>query len=136
MKSLEEARKCYYESSGKAGELTRQLAFAGIAVVWIFKNGPDGAPTIPNDLILAVAAFVLALALDFMHYVVKALIWGGYSHYKERALKAAGISLEADFEFPEYINWPAIALFWLKIVTLLVGQWVLFVYLAHRWNVV
>jgi hypothetical protein len=134
--SLKEARDCYYETSGKASEISRQLAFAGIAVIWIFKNGPDGNPTIPNDLILAAALFVLALALDFTHYVVKALIWGVYSRYKEKSLQKQGIPLDSDFDFPRAINWPSLVLFWLKIITLLVGQTVLFTYLAHRWNIV
>jgi hypothetical protein len=134
--SLEEARQCYYETSGKASDITRQLAFAGIAVIWIFKNGPDDAPTIPNDLILAAAIFVLALALDFMHYVVKALLWGAYHRHKEKSLRKEGIPLDSDFEFPRYINWPTVVLFWTKIVTLLAGQSVLFIYLAHRWNIV
>jgi hypothetical protein len=134
--SLKEARDCYYETSGKASEITRQLSFAGIAVIWIFKNGPDGDPKIPNDLILAAAIFVLALALDYMQYVVKAAIWGIYHRRKEKSLQALGIPLDSDFEFPSWFNWPSLGFFWLKIVTLLIGQSVLFIYLAHRWNLV
>ena len=34
---LSDYRETYYEFSGKASDVTRQLAFAGIAIVWIFK---------------------------------------------------------------------------------------------------
>jgi hypothetical protein len=89
-----------------------------------------------RDLVLAATAFVLALGLDFMQYVVASLIWGAYSRRKEKVFKRDQIPLDLDFDFPRAINWPALFFFWTKIATLAVGQFVLFAYLAHHWNVV
>jgi hypothetical protein len=39
---LQKARDTYYEYSGKLSDITRQLSFAGIAIVWIFRAGDKG----------------------------------------------------------------------------------------------
>jgi hypothetical protein len=51
---VEEYWKISNEFSGKASDISRQLAFAAIAVIWLFKiDTPTGNITIPPDLILA-----------------------------------------------------------------------------------
>jgi hypothetical protein len=37
-KTVEDYRKTSYEFSGKASDASRQLAFAAIAVIWLFKT--------------------------------------------------------------------------------------------------
>ena len=37
-KKIEDYREDFYFFTGKASEVNRQLAIAGIAVIWIFKN--------------------------------------------------------------------------------------------------
>ena len=60
----------------KAGTICRQLAFAGIAVVWLFKLGNDAAAAIPTDLVVPLALLVVSLALDLFENAVGVLIWG------------------------------------------------------------
>jgi hypothetical protein len=38
MKTVADYQKDSYEFSGKASEISRQLAFAAIAVIWLFKT--------------------------------------------------------------------------------------------------
>jgi hypothetical protein len=46
--------KDFYELSGKASDISRQLAFAAIAVIWLFKTDTrTGQITIPPELIRA-----------------------------------------------------------------------------------
>ena len=85
MKTVEDYRKDFYEFSGKASDITRQLAFAAIAVIWLFKtDAPTGEITIPPALILPGILIVASLAADLLQYVAASLIWGGYSYYLER----------------------------------------------------
>jgi hypothetical protein len=81
---VEEYWKAFNEFSGKASDITRQLAFAAIAVIWLFKtDAPTGNITIPPDLIWPGILIVAALAADLLHYVAASLIWGGYALYLE-----------------------------------------------------
>jgi hypothetical protein len=83
---LEHARAKYYDCTGTASAIGRQLALAGVAVVWIFKDAaPDGHIALKPDLLTALLLFFVALVLDFAHYVVGAAIWGIFSFRNERS---------------------------------------------------
>ena len=47
---LSEYKKTYEDFSGKASNVVRQLSFAGIAVIWIFKVQSNGSLKIPDTL--------------------------------------------------------------------------------------
>lgn len=40
------------EASDKSSEINRQLAFAGIAIIWVFKTDSGGRQIVPNELFL------------------------------------------------------------------------------------
>lgn len=82
--NLREARDHYYQHSGTASGVARQLAFAGIAVVWILATQP-GFVTVPASVLRApLLAFVIALALDLVQYYWLAAFWGIFSRLKEK----------------------------------------------------
>ena len=66
-------RYTYY--SGKAGDIVRQLGFAGIAIIWIFKSDTDKQWKVPQELIPAAILITISLGLDFLQYVAGALAW-------------------------------------------------------------
>jgi hypothetical protein len=110
---LEDARKAYYEYSGKVSDISRTLALAGIALIWVFKVDSKVGPHVPNELILPAFLLVLALSADFLHYVVATISWGTYQRYKEKA----GVTEKDQFLAPSWINWPTtFFLFPLKII--------------------
>lgn len=45
---LQDVRSTYYELSGKTSDLVRQLGFAGIALIWLFRTDLAGQPRIPG----------------------------------------------------------------------------------------
>ena len=110
---IEDYRQSYYTFSGKASDVARQLSFAGIALIWIFKADKGGALAIPEQLLVPAALFVVSLALDLMQYVFGSLIWGAYARYHEGKQTAKTTELSA----PMYLNWPGILCFWLKTTT-------------------
>lgn len=79
MATLKEFRDGYHELSGTASEVSRNLGFAGIAVIWIFKADlPEKAYTLAPELYHAGVVIVLSLALDLLQYVFSSLIWGAF----------------------------------------------------------
>jgi hypothetical protein len=113
--TLAEARESYYELTGKASDAVRQLAFAGIAVIWVFKTGDGAAVKVPDALLLPGLLLVAALFADLLQYVIAALLWGRFARTRERRGVLPGDEVEAD----RAINWPALALYYLKIVLVL-----------------
>lgn len=122
---LQDAREHYYFQTGKVSEITRQLAFAAIAVIWLFKIGEGTAVSLPNEPLLSLKLVVVCLALDLLQYIFGSICWGAFQRLKERA----GTSEASDFTAPSAINWAAITCFWSKTVVLVYAYWVLFAYL-------
>ena len=55
----------------RASDVARQLAFAAIAVIWLFKKDtPQGQLSIPHDLIFPGFLVLAALAADFLQYEI------------------------------------------------------------------
>jgi hypothetical protein len=124
---LKDARDFYYFHSGKTSDLIRQLGLAGIAIVWIFKYEVQGTPKIPEALALPLVLIVVGLVLDLLQYSVATAVWGTYQRLKERA----GVSEDADFKAPRQFNWPALAFFWLKVVSIAAAYFLLIHHLAQ-----
>jgi hypothetical protein len=124
---LKDARDNYYFYSGKTSDLVRQLALAGIAVIWIFKFDVQGIPKIPEALSLPLTLIVLGLSFDLLQYVLATTIWGIFQRKKE----LSGIDEETAFLAPEQFNWPAITCFVLKTVSVMVAYGYLLAYLTR-----
>lgn len=50
---LKDTRESYQFFSGKASEIVRQLGFAGIAVIWVFKVTVGDRQIVPPELLPA-----------------------------------------------------------------------------------
>jgi hypothetical protein len=131
--NLEKARTAYKESSKQAGDIGRQLAFAGIAVIWLFKVGDGAQATVSPELVRPLLFFAFALAADLLQYVAAAALWGYFSSRKENWLDRNGKRTD-EFQVPKALNWPAIGFFWIKVLSLLGGQSLLIVFLAKHWK--
>ena len=116
--NLKECREYFYEFSGKLSDNARKLAFAGIAIVWIFKQGKDGSFAIPDELKTAMLMLVVSLALDLLQYIYQTIVWGSFHTYKENELKH---DEEMDFLAPRIFKDIANVIFWLKVVALVIG---------------
>lgn len=134
--NLAGARAEYYTHSGSASAVGRQLAFGGLALVWIFKVSVAGVDRVPPDLLPAATLLAVALGFDLLQYVAASLLWGVYHRWKEvqfaKMLKR-GETPPADFKAPRWINWPAIACFVLKLLLLVLGYVFLVRALIARW---
>lgn len=95
-------------ASDKASEINRQLAFAGFAIIWVFKTDSGGRQIVPYELFLPGLLLVLSLSFDLLQYVVKSEIWYRVTRKKEKA----GIT---HFDVPPKVNYIVDGFFWLKI---------------------
>ncbi|MET4599236.1 MULTISPECIES: hypothetical protein [Stenotrophomonas] len=110
-------RDVYYSFSSKTSDISRQLSFAGIAFIWVFKP-EDAVPTaIPPELLWPAGLFVLALALDLLHAAYGTLAWGIFSRHHEKR----GVALDDEFDAPSWLNWPALTFFWGKVLAVIVA---------------
>ncbi|MFS8372669.1 hypothetical protein JH314_21395 [Xanthomonas campestris] len=117
---LSDYRSAYYAFTTKASEIARQLSFAGIALIWVFKP-KDAVPTaIPKELLLPAIFFATALAFNLLHAAYGSFAWGMFTRHHEKKLVRDDDPVSAS----RYLNWPSIVLFW-AVVALVVAAYAL-----------
>jgi hypothetical protein len=128
---LSEYRKTYYDLSAKASDVARQLAFAGIAIIWIFKLDSKPIPVIPKQLIMPAALLACAFASDLLHYIVATFIWGNFQWRKERKKKDG--ETDPDLIAPRCLNWPGLGFFSLKLLFVALAYYFIIKYIIICW---
>jgi hypothetical protein len=93
----------------QASDINRQLGFAGIAIIWVFKTE---TMKIPGELIWPGILLVVALACDLLQHFIHSVIWHFYLRYFERK----GLGPDTEFYDPPYINYPAYFLWATKFI--------------------
>jgi hypothetical protein len=126
---LNEARKAFYEFSGTASGLVRQLAFAGIAIVWVFKSpAPDGSALLPRGFLWPGVFLVVTLACDLLQYIAAAASWGIFA----RSQELAGVDDDTEIDAPRWINWPQDFFYVAKVIAVMCAYVLLGRYLLTR----
>ena len=119
---LKDARENYYTFSASLSGVSRQLCFAGIAIIWVFSvDGGNGEHLLKKDLVLPLTFFALGLALDLLHYIVASASWGIFHRIKEKS----GTDEEEDFGAPCWLNWTPCIFFWGKAISTVIGYTIL-----------
>lgn len=128
---LSVAREGYYAHSASASSSARQIAFGGIAIVWLFNSPSDlQAIRLPSELLLPVAFLATALALDLLQYTSSALLWGQFARRIERRMSHR-LSEDPEMDASPYLNWPGLACFWVKIASVCIAYWFLGAFLIR-----
>jgi hypothetical protein len=127
---LRDVRDAIDTFSGKTSDIVRQLGFAGIAIVWVFRieGSSAGEGLLPKGLVWPVVFIVLTLGLDLAQYVAGTIIWSWFNRTKEKE----GVSQEEEFTAPRSINRPTYVLFWAKVVTVSIAYFLLAAYMYDR----
>lgn len=122
--SVEQGFKDRDYFSEKLSEISRQLGFAGIAIIWVFRN--QGAQeSIPIRLVLPGFLLVLSLTCDFLHYFSANTL---LEVFTKRAHKAG----QSEFVAPFWMNYPGRVFFYGKILLVAFAYVYLLVYLALK----
>lgn len=129
MPKLEEYKQAYYEFTGLTSTSARQLAFAGIAIIWLFRHGEADSLKLPHDLLYPSAFFVVCLAADLFQYFVSSAIWGIFHRVKEKEFEKNSSSEEILLKAPAYLNWPNLVFFYLKVLCVFLAYAQLFFFI-------
>lgn len=125
-------KQSYYDFSGASSGVTRQAAFAGIALVWIFNGKANETLVLPAELLWPTLFLIACLACDLLHYILASAIWGVFHRFHERQ----GVTQDTEVIAPAYFNWPTLVLFWGKHGFVLLGYYGLlsYVYSAIKFS--
>jgi hypothetical protein len=126
----EDVRSAYKDYTGKASDIVRQLGFAGIALIWLFRTDVGGKPVVTEELFRAGFLIIVALACDLLQYVAGSLVWGIYN----RRIERDGYPEDENFTASRRLNWPTLMFFWGKIVCIAAAYFLLGVFVARTVN--
>src|SRR5690349_934480 len=116
--TIEDYKKVYEEFTSLTSQFVRQLSFAGIAIIWLFKFDQPTEHLIPQELFLPLLFFILSLSAEFLQYLVSSIVWFSFFKQKEKEYKGKN-SKEVKAE-----KWRAIPgwfFFSLKIIFVLIA---------------
>jgi hypothetical protein len=120
-------RETFYTYSGKASDVCRQLAFAAIAIIWIFKTDAGGKLNVPSGLLFPGTLIVLSLALDLTQYCLGTLIWYFFYRHHEKLRTPEN----QEIQHSEWLDRPLQLVFWLKVLSVLVAYSFILIYLLR-----
>lgn len=123
----------YY--TGKASDINRSLALAGVAIVWLFRN-PEGSKTLfPDNLLYPLWFLIISLSLDLLQYFLGAIFWGLFYerkyHLWKRAKKLNDEQVK-DIQAPNFLSIPLVVIFFAKISTMVFAYYELFMFLQDK----
>lgn len=127
---LKDCRNNYDYFSGKASDIARYIAFAGFAIIWIFKT-EFFVNTIPIELVGSALLLMVTIVLDLLQYIAGTLTWAIFNRIKEHQLKNDN---GKEFTAPVYINYPTLLFFWSKFYFLIFAYIILSCFLSTRLN--
>lgn len=130
---LDDIKAEYHFYTGKVSDLARQLAFAGIAVIWIFKVDEKGAPKIPHPMLAPTAALVLSLLFDFLQYTFGAIAYHIRFETAERRKKKYKLPADQEFKVSRrLVLRPMDVLFYLKAICVVIAYVLLAKFLIRQ----
>lgn len=119
---LEDLRKIYQDRTSSLSTITRQLALAGVGVLWVLRTGEKhGTIAFVSVLKYSFALYVLALGFDLLQYAYSSLAWGVFNRLKEKQ----DVADDEVFHAPPAINWPTLFFFWGKVLFTIAGYAIL-----------
>lgn len=133
-KPLKEWREDYENTTGTISEIVRNLMFAGIGVIWIFRVEGAVEHILPNTLFIALGLIVFGLITDLIQYIWKALniyIFYEINDKKYNKGKLTDTDIE-DIKFPAYIEVGTWFFFFSKIFILFLSYWQIAKYLLDK----
>lgn len=115
---LSEIRNAYEELSGSLSKINRQLTFAGIGIVWLFRvTTEQGTTTIDKGMLVPILCFVISFGVDLLQYLWQSYIWYFFYWCKRKH----GSKEEDEVNEPEWPNVVAWVMFTIKVLALMIA---------------
>lgn len=115
--TVKDIRDDYYLFSGKVSDITRQMALAGIAIIWIFRINNGVEIKIASEFLFPLFVFIGALVADIGQYIYQTLSCYFFYRGKEKG----GASLDTEVVFPVNRNTLSWIFFTIKVVLMIMG---------------
>lgn len=128
MPKLQKFRDYHYEATAKVSENTRTLAISAIAIVWLFKEQNGKIFSVPSELQFPLFLVVIALALDFIQYVLRSVIWHFIFRSEEKRLSSNKKMEEIELHVSPWVNTFPYFFFYLKVISILLAYYFLISY--------
>jgi len=121
---ISDLKEEYYFATGTVSTVVRQMALAGIAVIWIFKVGKEesGGIQFTPAMLVPLRLFILVLVADLLQYAFKSAVWGSLHHHYWKKFKDP----DKTVEISGFWNWPTNTLFWVKTALCVFAYYQLF----------
>ena len=133
--SGDQLRVEYAKASAQASQVARQLAFAGVGIVWLFSGATGTASELkfPRLLLWAGMCFVISLGFDLFHAVYRVASFGIYHRMREDAEPSEEDEEPSEeLDLPAAMHWPSIGAMVMKLVAVSAGYLFLCIYLIQR----
>ena len=114
-KKLKDVKEDFYAFTSKTSDITRQLALAGIAIIWIFKISTVAKVQLLPSTVPVLKLLVLCLLFDFCHAFIPSFTYGILNNY----FKKNGQTDESDVEYSLWLTLPEWIFFIVKIFFLI-----------------
>lgn len=124
--NLIDVQKTVDTYSSAASKITRQLAFSGLAIIWVFKTDGGQGYAVADGLFTAGFLIILSLTMDFAQYVYGSIAWHSLHVYKEHEK----VDTDVDFLAPTYFNLPTFIFFYCKLLLMIISYIYILKYLA------
>jgi len=125
---LSEIREAYEELSGLLSKFNRQLAFAGIGIVWLFRTTTVSGTIIEPAMLTPILCFVVSFSFDLLQYFWQSYVWYIYYWY----MRGKGVHEDDEMNEPEWPNLIAWGLFTVKVCALIAAYIHLGLYLYNQ----
>jgi hypothetical protein len=125
---ISEYKEDYYLFTGKLSDINRQIAFAGIAIIWVFKKSENSQFQIEVDLILPSILIVCSLAFDMFQYIYQSIAWSIFYSHHNRKHKNEDKKIESS----ERMNYPSWIFFSTKVILVLIAYVKIFMFLLEK----
>ena len=111
---ISDYKSIYENASGKLSDINRNIALAGIALIWIFTK-TDTQTIIPKELILPAIFLIISLTCDILQYVYKTIVWAIVFRCREKEIQKNKLEKDKDFKHSPTLNIVTWIFFGIKI---------------------
>lgn len=122
---LKEIKEDFYAFSSKTSDITRQLALAGIAIIWIFRITENDTIKLLPQTVQILKLLVLCLLFDFCHAFIPSFTYG----FMTSIFKRNGKVDDDVVEYNQLWTIPEWAFFVIKIIFLVWAYIILWIFL-------
>ena len=121
-------KKTYERASSKLSDINRNLALAGIGLIWIFTKH-NTKSIIPEELILPAIFLVISLTCDMFQYIYKVVVWAIIFRHREIDIKKNQWTRDKEFEHSSNLNIPTWFFWGIKILLVLLAYFIILKFL-------